>query len=137
MLQRILIVDDEEDTLAYLTVLLKDSGYETETARTGGEALEKVRSWKPDLVSLDITMPEQSGVRVFREMKDDPALAHIPILIVTGISKEFKTFISTRHKFPPPNGYLEKPITPEAMLAEVKRVLAGGDWQKAKPVRSA
>lgn len=122
---RILIVDDEADTRTYLATLLGDNGYETECASGGREALEKVRSRKPDLVSLDINMPEVTGVRVYRELKADPELASIPVLMVTGTLAEFRDFISSRTQVPPPDGYLEKPVSPEGMLAEVRRVLAG------------
>ncbi|MFH0903147.1 MAG: response regulator, partial [Pseudomonadota bacterium] len=136
----ILVVDDEEDVLTYFSTLLQENGYETLLARNGGDALSQLhgssrqggasvedgaRPGKAafDLVLLDITMPSQSGVRVYREMKNDPALRDTPVLIVTGIASDFREFISTRKQVPPPDGYLEKPVEPERLIAEVRRLL--------------
>ncbi|MEW6364826.1 MAG: response regulator [Acidobacteriota bacterium] len=119
--KKILVVDDEMDAVTYFSTVLKDNGYDTITAVDGLEALKKMRSDKPDLVTLDITMPEKSGVGAYREMKNDPDLKKIPVVIVTGVTHDFKKFISTRHQVPPPEGYLEKPVKPEDLVAEVKK----------------
>ncbi|MFC2172604.1 response regulator [Acidobacteriota bacterium] len=110
--------------ITYLTTLLEDNGYETVTAYNGNEALEAVKSEPPDLVSLDITMPEKSGVRFYREMKEHPEWKAIPIIIVTGVSEDFRKFISTRKQVPPPEGYLQKPIDKEELLGLVQKLLA-------------
>ncbi len=123
MSRKILVVDDEPDVVRYFTALLEENGYATASAADGVEALAKVRSERPDLVTLDITMPNESGVRVYRELKNDATLCKIPVVVVTGISHSFKQFISSRSQVPPPDGYLEKPVTPEGLLGEVKRLL--------------
>lgn len=121
--RKILVVDDEPDVVTYLAAVLRDHGYEALEAYDGEEAIEQVLRDKPDLVTLDITMPEMTGVRAYRILKEDAALKHIPVIIVTGISHDFKQFISTRSQVPAPEGYLEKPVKPEDLLAEVKRLL--------------
>ena len=121
--RKILVVDDEPDVVTYLAAVLKDHGYEPLEAFNGEEAVQVLLRDKPDLVTLDITMPEMSGVRAYRVMKEDAALKRIPVIIVTGISHDFKQFISSRSQVPPPEGYLEKPVKPEDLLAEVKRLL--------------
>jgi CheY-like chemotaxis protein len=120
----ILVVDDEQDIVTFLTTLLEDSGYATITARDGAEALARARADHPDLVTLDITMPSQSGVRAYRDLKGDPALARIPVIIVTGIENEFERFISTRRQVPPPDGYVSKPVDKDQLLTLVKRLLS-------------
>jgi len=120
---KVLVVDDEPDVVRYFTAVLEENGYAPTSAADGIEALAKVRQDPPDLVMLDITMPNHSGVRVYRELKEDAALKKIPVVIVTGISHSFKQFISSRSQVPPPEGYLEKPVTPEAILGEVRRLL--------------
>jgi CheY-like chemotaxis protein len=120
---KVLVVDDEPDVVRYFTAVLEENGYAAASAADGIEALAKVRQDPPDLVMLDITMPNHSGVRVYRELKEDAALKKIPVVIVTGISHSFKQFISSRSQVPPPEGYLEKPVTPEAILGEVRRLL--------------
>src|SRR4030042_2496201 len=92
----ILIVDDEPDMLTFLSTLFEDNGYATVRARDGNEALSKVKEKAPDLVPLDITRPNKSGVRFYREMKESAGGRKAPIIIVTGVTAQFKTFISTR-----------------------------------------
>ena len=123
MAKKILVVDDEPDVVTYLSTVLKDAGYETLEAANGEEALAQVAAGKPDLITLDITMPEMTGVRTYRTLKEDAALKKIPVIIVTGVSHEFKQFISTRTQVPAPEGYLEKPVKPEELVAEVKRLV--------------
>jgi CheY-like chemotaxis protein len=118
-----LVVDDEPDVVTYLAAVLRDHGYDALETYNGEEALEKLIRHKPDAVTLDITMPEMSGVRAYRMMKEDAILKRIPVIIVTGISHDFKQFISGRSQVPPPEGYLEQPVKPEDLLAEVKRLL--------------
>lgn len=120
---RILVVDDEPDTVTFLTTLLADNGYEAVSAGNGAEALAAVRAARPALVTLDISMPEQSGVKAYRQLKEDAALATIPVVIVTGIADDFKQFISTRKQVPPPEGYLSKPIVEREFLDTVKRLV--------------
>lgn len=120
----ILVVDDEPDVITYLSTLLEDNGYTTIPARDGEEAMTKVKESQPDLITLDITMPEKSGVRFYREMKESSQWKSIPIIIVTGISDEFERFISTRRQVPPPEGYVSKPIDKEKIL-ELVRTLTG------------
>ncbi len=125
----VLVVDDEPDVVAYLCALLRDNGYETLDACNGDQAIDLARQKMPDLVTLDITMPETTGVRAYRTFREDPHLKHIPVVIVTGVSHDFKRFISTRPHLPPPDGYLEKPIQAEEFLAEVAKH-AGGSLQE-------
>jgi CheY-like chemotaxis protein len=121
--KRILVVDDEPDILTYLTAVLKDAGYETSEAQDGEQALTQIEKSRPDLITLDITMPEMTGVKTYRKLKEDEALKGIPVVIVTGVTHDFKQFIHTRSQVPPPEGYLEKPVKPEELLTEVARLL--------------
>ena len=66
-------------------------------------------------------MPEKSGIKFYREMKADDRWKQIPIIIVTGVSEDFRKFISSRHQVPPPEGYLSKPINREEILELVKK----------------
>ena len=124
MSKTILVVDDEPDVVTYLSTVLKDAGYDTLEAANGDEAMEQIRKGRPDLITLDITMPEMTGVKTYQTLKESPELKTIPVIIVTGVAHEFKQFISTRAQVPPPEGYLEKPVKPEELLAEVERLIA-------------
>ena len=127
--KRILIVDDEPDVSGYLEMLLRDSGYDTVIAEDGAAALEIVREKTPDLVTLDISMPKASGTRFYKEVKTDPALASIPVVIVTAVTgyggdaHGYEKFISRRNMVPPPEGFFPKPIDREEFLATVKKLL--------------
>jgi CheY-like chemotaxis protein len=114
--KRILIVDDEEDIRTYLATLIGDQGFKTVLARDGEEAMQKLQAEPPDLITLDISMPEKSGIKFFREIKTDDRWKKIPVIIVTGVSEDFKNFISTRHRIPAPEGFVSKPIAPEEIL---------------------
>ncbi len=121
--RKILVVDDEPDTLTYLTSLLEDSGFEVLAASNGKEGMELARSEHPDLISLDITMPEETGVRMIRALHDDPGTKGIPVVLVTGIEANFKRFINRQKLVPAPAAYFEKPIDREEYVAEIKRIL--------------
>ena len=122
-LKTILVVDDDPDTLTYLTTVLEDHGFATISAKDGAEALRKIEEGTPDLVTLDIAMPEKSGVAVYRALKQSEALKDIPIIITTGISEEFEKFISSRRQVPPPNAYLAKPVEADELVARVRELL--------------
>ncbi len=127
--KKILVVDDEDNVVTYLETLLQDNGYDTVSAADGEEALEKVRSERPDLITLDITMPKKSGVGFYRAVREDEDLKSIPVVIVTGVTgwagdpNEFKKFISTRKQVPPPDGFVAKPFDEEAFLKTVGDLL--------------
>jgi CheY-like chemotaxis protein len=128
--KKILVLDDERHIVTYLETLLRDNGYETVAAYDGDEGLQKVRDEKPDLVTLDITMPKTSGVHFYRELKEDPDLAALPVVVVTAVtgyggeSDEFKKFISTRSQVPPPDGFVAKPIDKDELLDVVASLLS-------------
>jgi CheY-like chemotaxis protein len=122
--KKILVVDDEPDARDFFITVLEDNGYATVSARDGNEALQRLEEGLPDLVTLDITMPEKSGVGVYRKLKEVEAYKEIPVIIITGVSDDFKQFISTRRQVPPPEGYLAKPIEPGQLLEKVAELLA-------------
>lgn len=122
--KKILIVDDEPDVRSYLTVFFEDNGFKVITANNGKECFEQAKSEKPDLISLDITMPEESGVRAYRDLQDDKETVGIPVIIVTGVSSDFKGFIESRKQVNPPAGYFEKPINREQMLDKIREILS-------------
>jgi len=127
--KKILILDDEPDVVAYLEMLLTDNGYETISAVDGKDGLEKTRTDKPDLVTLDISMPGTSGVRFYRELKADPELAKIPVIIVTAVTGfdgdpyAYLKFVNRKSKLPEPEGFFPKPIDKEKFLATVRDLL--------------
>ena len=125
----VLVVDDEPDVVTYLETLLRDNGYATIAAGDRKEGMEQLRRERPDLVCLDITMPVESGIRFYRDLKEDPELCSTPVIVVTAVTgygadpAPFRNFLGTRSQVPPPEGFFSKPIDRETFLAAVKGVL--------------
>ena len=122
--KKIIVIDDDPHIVTFLTVLLQDNGYDTISAENGKVGLDKTRAEKPDLILLDITMPEKSGVKFYREVRDDEYLKKIPVVMVTGVTVDFKKFISTRRQVPPPDGYISKPVDRQELLDSIAQLLA-------------
>ena len=128
-MKTILIVDDEPDVVSYLEMILQDNGYSTLTAVNGNEALAKVREARPDLVTLDISMPEASGTRFYKELKTDEELSGTPVFIVTAVTglggdeQAYERFISKRRLVPAPEGFFHKPLDRAAFIQAVKELL--------------
>jgi CheY-like chemotaxis protein len=115
--KKVLVVDDEQDVVTFLTALFQDNGYDTVTASNGVEAWQLVGSEKPDLITLDMSMPEQSGVRTFRDLKAHETYKTIPVIIVTGIGEPMHNFLSRMRNSPQPEGFVSKPIDKKELLA--------------------
>ena len=119
---RILVVDDDPDAREFIKTVLGDDGATIIEAQDGVEALATARREKPDLVTLDITMPGKGGAQVYEEMREDSELHSVPVCIVSG-QPELRKLIYQR-VVPPPDGYLDKPINEDALLLIVKKLLA-------------
>lgn len=118
----ILVVDDDPDAREFIATVLGDENATIIEAQNGVEALELARTEEPDLVTLDITMPEKNGAEVYADMRDDPALKDTPVCIISG-QPELRKLIYQR-VVPPPDGYLDKPIHEDSLLMSVKKLLA-------------
>ena len=125
--KKILVVDDDPSIITFMTALLEDNGYEVVTAVDGAQGMSQLQAEKPDLVLLDITMPEKSGVRFYREVRENEQTKDTPVIMVTGVMQEFKNFISSRRQVPPPDGYLTKPVDQALLLKTITEVLAKGN----------
>lgn len=121
--KKVLIIDDEADVIAYLETFLGDLGFTTFSAPDAVVGKETAKREQPDVITLDISMPEKSGGKFLRELQEDPDIAHIPVIVVTGVMVEYKTFIHKRKHIKPPAGYIQKPIDREALVATLKEVL--------------
>ncbi|RJO65583.1 MAG: response regulator [Myxococcales bacterium] len=122
--REVLIVDDEPDFARYLALWFEDQGFTTRTAKNGHEGLASAREKRPDLITLDISMPEKSGVSTYREFKDDPEFGKVPVVIITGIGQPFNEFISKRKRVPPPDGFVAKPVDLDELARVVRELMA-------------
>jgi DNA-binding response OmpR family regulator len=122
--KKILVVDDELDVVEFVRNFLEDHGFAVISATDGKEGFAKAKAELPDLIVLDIVMPKDTGVRMYRDLYEDPETRHIPVVMLTGISHEFKRFISTRRQVPPPAGYFEKPADLNKVLEKIEEILS-------------
>jgi CheY-like chemotaxis protein len=93
-------------------------------AKDGQEGLAMSRKESPDLITLDISMPEKSGLKTLRELQEDEATSKIPVIIVTGVSEDLKSFIVKQKHISPPAGHINKPIDTEELLKTIKSLLS-------------
>jgi CheY-like chemotaxis protein len=126
--RKILVTDDEPDFITYISTLLEDNGATVIKAYDGEEAIELARKEKPDLMTLDISMPGKSGVEVFDEFRTDKDLNSIPICIITG-KPELRKLIYERPENPP-EGYVDKPITEEDLILNIRKIFEVGQREK-------
>jgi CheY-like chemotaxis protein len=123
-LKRLLLVDDYPDALEMWAVFLRSSGYEVITAKTGLEAIERAEHSQPDLVLLDLQLPEMSGVEAARRLRASKTTAHIPLIAVTGFSQAREHDEARQAGF---DKVIVKPCEPSLLLAEVERLLGPVD----------
>lgn len=122
--QKVLIVDDEPDTLELIGFNLKNAGYEVVTAADGAEALRKARSTTPDLVILDLMLPEIDGLHVCKLLQVDPNTARIPILMLTAKAAEVDRILGLELGA---RDYVTKPFSPRELILRVRNILSQGE----------
>ena len=129
MAKKVLTVDDDPDVRLFTTTVLEEHGYVPIEAGNGEEGLQMIKSENPDLVVLDVLMPRQSGIRLYRELKTSKALADVKIIILSGIAK--KTFLRSQQALtefgenpvPEPDFYLEKPVDADVLAETIKKAI--------------
>lgn len=127
---RILIVDDEDKNIKLMAGILKSGGYEYETAKNGVEAIEKARSYNPDLIYLDIMMPEMDGLEACKRLKADVLTEQIPIVMVTALADR-ETKLNGLEAGA--NDFLTKPVDVSELILRTKNLLKvkeAGDFLK-------
>ncbi len=148
MAKKVLVVDDDENTVRFLSLALKMGGYEPVGAADGKEGMEKVEQDPPDLIILDVMMPKKTGFVMFKQLRKNEAYKDIPVIMLTGVAEvledqerrqEEDTFErpydslrkSLRKKIDElrdeglvkPEMFLDKPIDPEVVVAKVKELI--------------
>jgi len=122
---KILLVDDDPDFVEATRIVLESAPYEVVVAYDGDEALQKVKEVDPDLIILDIIMPEQDGFKVCEALKSDPDLSQIPVIMLTSLSQRMgeTAFSVTDGMMLEAEDYVDKPVTPDELLSRVKKFL--------------
>jgi len=129
MAKKVLNVEDDADTRTFVSTVLEENGYIPIMAMDGEDGMKKVKEERPDLIILDILMPRESGIKMYHELKLDPNLKDIPVVMLSGVSK--RTFLRSQaaltefgdETVPEPQAYLEKPVEPEDLAETLKKIL--------------
>jgi len=125
--KKILIVDDELDMRIFLCNLLGNCGYEAIEANGKAEGMQKAEKERPALIILDIMLPREDGIKMYRALKEHADLKHVPIIMVSAIDQKMFAFchklpVSSRDKaVPEPGAYLEKPLQTEELIRLVRK----------------
>jgi len=122
---KILLIDDDPDFVLATKMVLESKPYQIVTANEGNAGLKKARDERPDLIILDIIMPAKSGLTVCDELKKDPQLCKIPILMLTSLSQHIgEVSISVSEGMMlEAEDYIDKPVSPDELLKRVDKLL--------------
>lgn len=115
--KKVLIVEDETDISQLVKLYLEKDGFRTLTAKTGAEALKFIKSDRPDMVILDLMLPEIDGLEVCRKIRNAPDTALLPVLMLTSKTEESDTIVGLELGA---DDYVPKPFSPKALVARVK-----------------
>ncbi len=126
MAKKILIVDDDPDLVEAVTMILESKKYEVAAAYGGLEGLQKARTEKPDLIVLDVMMPDKDGYAVCKDLKADPELRKIPVLLLTAVMSKIATTRYTQQMGleTEADDYIDKPVEPEVLVKRIETLLA-------------
>src|SRR5687767_6697622 len=129
MKQKILVVDDEPDAVELLEVNLKAAGYDVVRANDGEEALKKARMTLPDLIVLDLMLPEVDGMEVCKILRRDQKTSSIPVVMVTAKAAEIDRVLGLELGA---DDYVTKPFSPRELVLRVKRLLKSDETPESK-----
>ena len=132
VMAKILVVDDEPDAVELVEFNLKSAGYEVVTAADGSEALKKARSHSPDLIVLDLMLPEVDGVEVCKILRRDPATSGIRVIMLTAKAAEIDRVLGLELGA---DDYVTKPFSPRELVLRVKNLLKRGQGEEEKKDR--
>ena len=127
MKPKILVVDDEPEAVELLEFNLKQAGYAVSTAGDGAEALKKARTQSPDLIVLDVMLPEMDGFEICKALRVDATTAKIPVIMLTAKAAEIDRVLGLELGA---DDYLTKPFSPRELLLRIKKILARGQTEE-------
>ena len=125
---KILIVDDDPDLVEAVTMILESKDYDVIAAYGGIEGLEKAKTEEPDLIVLDVMMPDKDGYVVCKELKADPQYSKIPILLLTAVVSKISTTRYTQQMGleTEADDYIDKPVEPAELVKRIEILLGKG-----------
>lgn len=127
--EKILVVDDDLHMRIFMSTLFKTNGLNVIASKDGKEGIAEARKCVPSLIVLDLMMPQKGGIKMYQQLKTDPNLMNIPVVVLSGV--ESKTFFhslnvlgaGSKERLPEPDAYMEKPPNPEELLDTVQALL--------------
>jgi DNA-binding response OmpR family regulator len=126
MAKKILIVDDDPDLVEAVSIILESKGYAVAAAYGGVEGLEKVKTENPDLIVLDVMMPDKDGYEVCKELKADAKYSSIPILLLTAVVSKISTTKYTQQMGmeTEADDYVDKPVEPDELVRRIEVLIS-------------
>jgi DNA-binding response OmpR family regulator len=126
MAQKILIVDDDPDLVEAVSIILENKGYTVAAAYGGVEGLEKAKTENPDLIVLDVMMPDKDGYEVCKELKADEQYRSIPILLLTAVVSKISTTRYTQQMGieTEADDYVDKPVEPDELVRRIEVLIS-------------
>src|SRR3990172_7734299 len=126
MAKKILIVDDDPDLVEAVSMILESKNYDVAAAYGGIEGLQKAKTESPDLIVLDVMMPDKDGYTVCKELKADPELSRIPVLLLTAVVSHISTTRYTQQMGmeTEADDYIDKPVEPQVLVERIEALLA-------------
>ncbi len=119
--KQILCIEDEPEMIDLIRLILERRGFKVHGAAGGTEGIQKIRELRPDLVLLDLMMPDMDGWEVYQQMKADEATRHIPVIVVTAKAQSIDKVLGLH--IAKVDDYIAKPFSPQELLASVEKVL--------------
>jgi two-component system, OmpR family, phosphate regulon response regulator PhoB len=127
--KKILIVDDEMDMRIFISTLMETSGYKAVATRDGKDGIRKARDILPDVIILDVMMPGEGGVQMYRQLKTDKTLDNIPVIMLSAVTERafvhYLKMLNTRlsNPVPYPDAYMEKPPDAKELLRITEKLI--------------
>lgn len=116
MKKKVLIIDDDPMVVSYLETLLDDNGYMTATANNGAEGEKIAKEFLPDLITLDLDMPNEWGPKFYRRLTKNKEFKNVPVIVISGLA-------GREHSINKAVGFFDKPFNPEEVLKVVKKTI--------------
>ncbi len=116
MKKKVLIIDDDPLIVSYLETILYDNGYETATANDGIEAVNTAKEFMPDLITLDLEMPNEWGPQFYRKLTKKKEFKNIPVIVISGMT-------GREHSINKAVGYFDKPFNPNEVIELIKKTI--------------
>lgn len=121
----ILIIEDDKDMVEALRIILEGRAYKVKVALNGKQGFDAIHKERPDLIILDLLLPDEDGANICRNVKNNPEYRDIPVLVLTALAKkmENKIFSKSEGRALEAEEYLDKPIDPEKLLNKVRKLI--------------